>query len=154
MHQGFQRRTFHDEIIHTGLEGFLLSCLATMHRQGDQTTGRSVGLNLSCGLIAVQIRHFQVHEDHIRLESSGLLDGFPPISSLADNLEVASQRQQGAQVLSHSFHIVHDHYPDVSHAINICAEEPDRIRLKVEPALQTEADFSGPTRDVGLHREA
>jgi hypothetical protein len=89
-------------------------------------------------------RHFQVHQNHLRLKSLDKSNGIPSIAGFADDLDVPSQGEKGAQVLSHSFHIVHDKYTDVSHALNIRAEEETRIWRKGEPVIEKKSDFSDP----------
>jgi hypothetical protein len=57
----------------------------------------------------------------------GKPNGFQPIPGFADNLDVSCQGEKGAQILPHSFHIIYDHYEDVSHALNIRAEQEKHI---------------------------
>jgi hypothetical protein len=79
------------------------------------------------------------------------LNGFQSIAGFANNLDVPSQCQEGAQVLSHSFHIVHDQYTDVCHAPNIRAGREERIWRGMELAMLTKLDFFNQAGEVGLH---
>jgi hypothetical protein len=63
----------------------------------------------------------------------------------ANDFDIPSQRQKGAQILSYPFHIVHDQYTDVRHGLNIRAEALMRIWRQVESRLERKADFSDPS---------
>ena len=63
-------------------------------------------------LDAVDLRHTEVHQDHIRLEGFGKRDGLPPVAGLAYNLEVGDGEEQGAQPFTKVGMVVGDEHPD------------------------------------------
>ena len=140
-HQAFQGWAFGDEIIRAGLQGSLPLCLAPMDRQYDDPAGRLQELDLPRRFISIQDRHLQVHEDHLRVQGLDQADRFSSIRGLADDLDLPCQGKEGAQVLSHLFHIVHEQHTELSHAFNIRVRAAPHIWRQVEIIFRSEGDL-------------
>jgi hypothetical protein len=66
---------------------------------------------------AVEIRHLQVHQDHIRLEGRRPPDGFFAGRSLPDHLHFGHQLKQPAQPVTEEGVIVGDQNADCIHQV-------------------------------------
>jgi hypothetical protein len=132
MYETIHRCAFDDEIICASLAGLMSRRFVVVNGQGDDTTAGEVRFDLAGCLVPVHHRHFQVHQDHFRMEILGLLDGLAPVSGLADHLDSGPgipqrQGQHGRQPLADMRQIIHDQNPNAFHGDRIADKAPDHI---------------------------
>jgi hypothetical protein len=125
-----------------------------MDGQGNDPAGWTERFDLAYRFIAIQDRHFQIHQDYLGTEGLCQADGFQAISSFTDDLDIPSQSQKGPQILSHSFDIIDNQYPDFSHALNIRVQADPHIWRQVEIAFILQGELWSPSRDVSLHLQS
>src|SRR6185437_1125312 len=82
------------------------------HGQHEHLDVRTVRHDATGGLDAVQPRHVQVHDDHVRLGLPGQLDGLGPAGGGPGELGVRAVGQQGGQAVAEQRVIVGDQDPD------------------------------------------
>ena len=69
-----------------GAEGLQDVTFVHVHAQNQNPHVGSLASNLAGRFSAVQVRHGNVHDDHIRLQLHGPEDGFPPVMGFRDHL--------------------------------------------------------------------
>jgi len=56
--------------------------------------------------VPVAAGHFQIDQDHIRLEMGGQFHGFRAVGRFADDFKGRIETQHGAQTFAHAFYII------------------------------------------------
>ena len=78
-----------DKAVCAGGPGQVLLFLTVMDAQDDDPRSRLVRLDPAGGSVAVEDRHFQVHQDYIREQSRRFLDRFAPVLGFCDHRDLA-----------------------------------------------------------------
>ena len=76
---------------------------------------RHLRLDAPRGFRAIPIGHLDVHQDHIRLESSGLFQRFSPVPALPDYLEIRLRIDQPRNPLTKEIVVVHQQNTQAVH---------------------------------------
>ena len=84
----------------TGAQHLVHEVLLGVNRQRDDPRAGCIGQDAPGGVDAVDVGHADVHDDHVRRECPGLLDGLPAITGLADHGDIRLALQQRAQPLA------------------------------------------------------
>src|SRR5918912_56345 len=83
---------------------------STSSSRGVRSSPRAAGRSLARGCPPVDVRHADVHQDHVWLELARQLDGLPAGGSLADHLQVRFWTEHGTQAQPSKLVIVGDDY--------------------------------------------
>ncbi len=95
-----------------GLDGRKNLVIGGKTGQGQYARLGLPGHDLADGLDPIHAGHDQVHQDHIRLEGFGLLNGFQAVAGFADHFHPIHFRQQGAHAFTDNALIVNDQESD------------------------------------------
>jgi hypothetical protein len=85
-------------------------------RQHEDLRLRVVLADLERGLEAAQPRHRDVHQDDIRTQGAGELDGLLAVGRLADHGDVLRERQERADAVAQDGVVIRDQDPNAAHA--------------------------------------
>src|SRR5439155_15698968 len=90
--------------------------LVRIVQRKNQDTCMRIGLQyLPCGFEAVQRRHSDIENEHVRLELKRLLNGFAPVTRFAADLPFRLRLQQRDQSLSYYFMVVSNQNTENTH---------------------------------------
>ena len=64
------------------------------------------------GLESVELRHADVHEDHVGSELAGACEGLESVGRLADDLDVLLRFEDQPEAAAHERLVVGDEHPD------------------------------------------
>src|SRR6185436_8174826 len=84
--------------------------------ENDHARGRARRQYAACGIHAIDPRQSEIHQHGVRRDARGAIHGLFAIRSLADDLEIRSQAEQGAQTFTKHRLIVHQEHTDGLHS--------------------------------------
>src|SRR3954447_6008580 len=116
--------------------------LVEIGRRQDQDAALRVGgQDPARGLEPVQLRHPDVHQDHVGVLARGLGDRLEPVARLGHDLDVLLVAQQQPEAGPHHRLVVHDKHPD-RHDASLCRGK--EARSTKPPVVAVKADISPP----------
>lgn len=138
------------EVDRARLSGASTSAGVVLHAEHhDGAVGRDVTQG-SCGLDAVKHGHLDVHQDDIRPDARDLGDGYPAVSSFANDDEVWFHAEAHPEALPHGVLVVYEEESNlVHHDVSIVAATCVRIVRHGEMRLILQVRGSIPQRGDG-----